>query len=286
MKKTYILVDCSHVCYAAFFSLPRLSSKDTNTGVIFGFLKRVLDITKALNTNRVIFCWDSPASLRKDKYSWYKERRAKKHRENGGEEAKILFAQMEILRNVVLPMIGFKNQVLIEGFEADDVIAKLVESRSSNFYVVTNDSDMYQILKNKNCLGIYKSHKKQLYDVKKFKEEHLGLSPKKWHLVKAIAGCETDEVPGCPRVGEKTAVKYLTGNLPETHKTYDMIISKEGRKIKKRNLWLVTLPLPETPEIKIFKDKFTKKGFLKVCRMYGFISLENNRHAWYKMMGV
>lgn len=284
MRKTYALIDCSHVCYAAYYSMPRLSHGNVETGVLYGFLKRILGVAKDLDTNRLIFCWDSPASIRKDHYPWYKEQRGKN---KDKAMVELINEQKELLRNVILPLIGFTNSVMIEGYEADDTMAYLIESRpKSDFYIVANDADLFQIMKNKNCLGIYRLKDRDIYTVKDFKATYHGLPPVKWDRVKAIAGCSTDEVPGCPGVGEMTAVKYLTDNLPSRYKAFQTIESKEGREIEKRNKWLVHLPLPGLEDfgITIFKNKFSKKGFLKVCKMYHFASLENNRHVWYKMM--
>ena len=280
----YVLIDCSHVCYAAYYSLPRLSADGKGTEVMYGFLQRVLSLAKDRRTNKLIFCWDSPYSIRKDRYSWYKEKRGKQKDE---AMMKMMQEQMEILRNIILPSMGFKNQILIDGYEADDTMAYLVESRpNKQFYICANDGDLFQIMKNRNLSGIYRLKDKRVYKRCHFKEDYLGLSPKKWHLVKAIAGCSTDEVPGVEGVGEMTAVKYLTGNLPSRYKAYQKIESPEGRKIKKRNMWLVTLPLPGLEEkgIKILRNDFDKKKFKRICDMYRFNSIWNNRFSWFRVM--
>lgn len=280
----HILIDCSHVCYAAYYSMPKLKTNEIETGVLYGFLKRVLSISNDLNSNKLIFCWDSSRSLRKEKYSWYKERRSKNR-----DQAMVdmINEQKNVLMTVILPTIGFTNQILIDGYEADDVMAYLVKSNpEDSFVIVANDEDLYQILRHKNLKGIYRLKDRKVYTRKDFKKEYLGIKAGKWALVKAIAGCGTDEVPGVAGVGDMTAVKYLTGNLLDRYKAYQAIKSEEGKKIIARNKWLVTLPLQGIEEIKIdiLPNKFSHDGFLKICKMYKFLSLYNNRFTWFRMM--
>ena len=281
---TYALIDCSHVCYSAYYAMPRLSNGNVETPVLYGFLQRMLSVTKHLDTNRLIFCWDSPRSIRKERYSWYKERRSK-NRDQAMME--IINEQKEVLRNVILPRMGFKNQLMVDGYEADDIMAYLVANYpKKKFVIVANDEDLYQILRYKNLKGILQMKDWKLFTKEDFKAEYLNMPPSRWHRVKAIAGCGTDEVPGVVGVGDMTAVKYLTGNLPDRYKAYGDIVSEGGRAIAKRNLWLVTLPLEgiQPEEVRILKNKFSHKGFESVCRMYKFMSLYNNRFTWYRMM--
>ncbi|GAH00618.1 unnamed protein product, partial [marine sediment metagenome] len=100
--------------------------------------------------------------------------------------------------------------------------------------------------------------------------------PREWKLVKALAGCSTDGIPGVKGVGEKTAIKYLTSQLKETTKACQAIISKEGIKIFKRNLKLVALPFKGTNVFKLKKDKLSKEGWIKVTKTLGMKSLQNH----------
>jgi hypothetical protein len=254
------------------------------TGVIYGFLKRILKVSQQVGSNKLIFCWDSPRSIRKERYSWYKEKRSKAKDQAMME---MMHEQMELLRNVVLPLMGFRNNIIVDGYEADDIVCQIVADRpKSKFIIVANDEDLYQIFRYRNLDGIYRVKDHSLYTPQDFHDEYLGLKPRKWAKVKQIAGCGTDEVPGVKGVGEKTAVKYLTGNLPDRLKTYKSIVCPEGRAIAERNHWLVRLPLEgmADQDLRIYKNEFSKKGFLKVCKMYGFKSLLANRFAWFKLM--
>jgi DNA polymerase-1 len=280
----YILIDCSHVCYAAYFSMKNLRAGAIETGVIYGFLKRILKVAQHMGSNRLIFCWDSPRSIRKERYSFYKEKRSKA---KDPAMMEMMHEQMELLRNVVLPTIGFNNNIMIDGYEADDIVCQIVAERpKSDFIIVANDEDLYQIFRYRNLKGIWKVKDNALYTPQDFADEHLGLKPRLWAKVKQIAGCGTDEVPGIKGVGEKTAVKYLTGNLADRLKSYKDIISPEGRAIAKRNWWLVRLPLEGTidQDLRFYKNTFSKKGFIRICKMYHFQSLMSNRWAWYKLM--
>jgi 5'-3' exonuclease len=166
----------------------------------------------------------------------------------------------------VLPSLGFRNIYRIRGYESDDLIACIVKGRNpKETIVVSSDHDLFQLLD--NC-SLYAPTKKQSTDKNIFMREH-GIEPSLWHQVKAIAGCNTDEVPGIPSVGEKSAVKYLKGQLKGI-KLKDIEAKPE---IIKRNLPLVTLPFAGCPVPRLVKNELTIDGFKEVCEKYGMGSL-------------
>lgn len=272
----YLVIDGNYLGHRARFSHQDLSYKGQDTGVIFGFLSEVINLCETFRTNKICFIWDSRESKRKEIFPEYKEKRKK--RAATQEEKEKLFSaydQMSLLRTEILPEIGFQDNFMREGFEGDDLMAKLVRDKKysrEEFILVTSDEDMYQVLD--DC-DIYKPGKGK-YTYKDLREEY-NVSPKEWELVKAIGGCKSDEVPGIPGIGEKTISKWLRGELGEKTVAYKKIASKEYTDIIERNKKLVILPFEGTKKVKLKGNNFSPKKFKKVCKKYGMRSFIDER---------
>ena len=93
-------------------------------------------------------------------------------------------------------------------------------------------------------------------------------------MMKAIAGCSTDNVLGVKGVGEKTAIEYLRGKLVKG-KRYDDIGSKEGWKIFVANISLVKLPMQGTNYFKLEKDELSEQGWKQVVKILGMSSIRD-----------
>src|SRR3989304_2581090 len=114
MKKNQnrLIIDCSSLIYSAFFTQGALSYNGQKTGVIFGFLKKVLSICKEFETNKIYFCWDTDKkdSKRKKEYPEYKENRnVNKKSDEEKYQIELMLKQAIELHDIVLPSIGFKN---------------------------------------------------------------------------------------------------------------------------------------------------------------------------------
>ena len=277
-KNTKIVVDCSTLAYAAYYSYGHLSYNNEPTGVIFGFLSKMLLIAETFQTNSFIFCWDSETELlREQDYKGYKEKRRNKELT---EEEKISFIsihkQRDELRNSVLPRMGFRNSFIADGFEADDLLAVYSIKLAKRFPVVmvTTDYDMFQCL---NCCSIYNPSKKTTYTLRQFKEE-FRIDPNQWAMAKAIGGCDSDNVKGIqgisdPKKPTSKSLKYLRGELTKG-KVLAKIEGSEGQTIIKRNLPIVTTPYkPEKLSRAIFRrDNLTIERFISIFEIYGCYS--------------
>ena len=100
-----------------------------------------------------------------------------------------------------------------------------------------------------------------------------GIKPREWWMMKAIAGCSSDGVPGVLRIGEKTAIKYLKGELSDVSVAYGHITSFNGKRLYKRNRKLVKLPFKGTKIFKLRKDNVTRKGWNEVMDILGMKSI-------------
>jgi DNA polymerase-1 len=266
MKTPWLLLDCNYLAWRAFHSMGSLSFKEIQTGVVYGVLREVLSLQETFGTRRIAFCFDRGMLLRKIDYPGYKARRTKDKRDE--EDHKEVRKQVNLLRTKYLPLIGFRNLFSQSGYEADDVIAGIVEPRpTKNFIVVSSDKDLYQLLSPR--VTIWNPHKKERITEGKLREE-FGIGPSQWADVKAIAGCVSDEVEGVRGIGEKTAAKFLRGEL-QTGKQFDLIV--KGNSIWRRNLGIVRLPYPGLRDFQLVKDEVTGEGWQAIIDLLGMRSL-------------
>lgn len=284
MENRILIIDCNAVLHSVKFSLAkhRLSNNEKPTFVIYGFLLKLQFLLRKTRANVIVYALDSSTSKRKEIYNIYKEKRVKNKSDEQIALDEISYPQFAQVTNFVLPTIGYKNIFGAEGFEADDVIGSICKKyKDEEIVICTTDQDMYQLLTDNVCM--FDSRKNNWYTKKDFKKEY-GIEPKMWKRVKAIGGCSSDNVEGVPGVGEKTVIKYITGNLPTHHKTYQAIKSKKGRKIINRNKSLVILPFKGTPEFIIRQDWLTQSGLERVCEKYGFDSIISDWRSWVNIL--
>jgi len=270
--KTIALIDANGIGAKSAFALQDLAMNEVPTGVVYGFLREILTIGIALRTNRLMFCWDSRRSLRRDLFPGYKEKRTDKRTKWEKEVWKVAYDQYDILREKVLPSIGWRNQFHFDGYEADDIMhqaAKQLHQEGHDPVIVSSDEDMYQSLV---WADIYNPTKKSFFLPEDFEKKY-GITPDKWHLVKAIGGCTSDTVPGVENVGEKTAIAYLKGELKRTTKKFQSIKQAESNGTLELYKRLVTLPFEGFPALKFQGDVFDVDNFVANCEGYELHSL-------------
>jgi DNA polymerase I len=269
-----LLIDSNGICHSTKHTLDSLSWEEKKVGVIYGFLRQLLSLSKTFDSNQFVFVWDSRQSLRTKIFPDYKKARRKEKSPEEKELDDIAYAQFDILRTEIIPTLGFKNNFMLDGYEADDIIAKICQTYPhEEINIISADEDLYQLL-SKNIF-MYSIKKKQMYTANNLWKDYR-IIPEEWGEVKAIAGCSTDGVPGVDHVGETTACKYLTLKLPKHHKAYQDI--KNSTKLIQFNKKLVVLPLKGTPEIELISDDFLYlKNFINICQRYGFNSLMDSK---------
>lgn len=267
--KTWLVIDVSYLCHRAFHTTKDLSWKGKATGVVFGFLKSISALKDDFQTDNIAFCFEHPYLFRREVFPAYKKKRHT--RELSPDETKAmegLSIQIHELRKRYLPRIGFKNVFCYRGFESDDIMAAIAYSTRDEVILVTADQDLYQCLRENVSLFSPQTRKMMTY-AKFFKT--YGISPARWAVMKAIAGCKTDEVPGIKGIGELTALKYLTG-IAGDH-IYKKITSDEACEIVNRNRRLVKLPYEGCPIPELKDDRIDPEGWREVCEMLGMKSI-------------
>jgi DNA polymerase-1 len=262
-----ILIDANALCHQAKHSVD-LDYEGLQTGIIFLFLRKIISLAKTLQSNHFVFAWDSRNSKRKEYFPAYK---ANRHKERTPEEESLDIScskQFNSLKTIILPKIGF-NSCFFDGFEADDLIASIVQNNEGPFTIISSDADLYQLLRP----DVFMFWKDKYFTSKDFFAKYQ-IYPDSWEEAKSISGCNTDAVPGIEGVGEITACKYLRGELSPKSKTYQKIVSTKGIELIHFNSYLVTLPLEGTPIIKLQKQPVLSfDAYTQICGKYGFQSM-------------
>lgn len=281
MSEEWLILDADYLCHRARYSLGMLSYQGSPTGVIYGMLNTVITLQKQFDTDKVVFCFDSRKSKRREVYPTYKaQRKNRQPMEPEDQEFESQFhIQIAKLRKDYLPQIGYRNIFHQSGYEADDLIAQaaliLNHKHGCSATIVTADEDLFQCIT--NHIAVFNPHKKLLMSRIKFHQTY-GIPVEAWVHVKAIAGCSSDNIKGVAGVGEKTAIKFLAGALQPNSKTYRVIETWN----RTPNLHLVRLPYPGLTPRQLVRDEVTMKGWNDVCKALGFKSLfgGSRRHRY------
>jgi DNA polymerase-1 len=226
MKKLLIL-DSNSLMNRAFYALPPMNNSDgINTNAIYGFLNMLLKMKEEIGPDSVIATFDLKApTFRHKEYAEYKAGRNKMPPE--------LAEQFPIIKEL-LKFMGIKI-FEIEGFEADDLIgtvSKFAENNETEVFVVTGDKDALQLASDNTKIVITKKGVSEtaIYDRKAFIDE-FEVTPNQFIDVKGLMGDKSDNIPGVPGVGEKTAFKLIKeyGSIEEVLNNIDNI---PGKKLK------------------------------------------------------
>ena len=276
MGKKWLILDCDFLCHRAKYSTGGLSYENKPTGVIYGFLKTVLFFQEMFDTPYIVFCWDSRKSKREEIYPAYKQQRKNRYKDLTDKEIqfeKEFRYQMKKLRRNYLYRIGFKNVFVQKGYESDDIIASICINLPmlDEAVIISSDKDLYQLIRSK--VVFYNPQKNKILTLQGFKKQY-GIIPGEWITVKCIAGCNTDEVAGIKGIGEKTVIKYLTGELKETTKAFQKI-KKEKVKYINKNYPLICLPFKGTHNPILQEDNISKAGWRAVTKELGMQSIRN-----------
>lgn len=206
-KPTLLLLDGNSLAFRAFYALPAENFKTKNgltTNAVYGFTAMLINLLRDEGPTHVAAAFDvSRQTFRSERYPEYKANRSATPDEFRG--------QIEITKEV-LAALGIT--VLAEaGFEADDIIATLATQAENADYrvlVVTGDRDALQLVSD-NVTVLYP--RKGVSDLTRFTPEAVvekyGLTPKQYPDFAALRGDPSDNLPGIPGVGEKTAAKWI-----------------------------------------------------------------------------
>jgi DNA polymerase-1 len=204
---TYLVVDGNSLTYRAFFALPTdmATASGQVTNAVFGFTSMLINVLKDHTPDGVLVAFDRPEpTFRHEAEPLYKAQRE--------AAPDILRQQMGLVREV-LDAVGI-TAIDLAGWEADDIIAtatdRLVEA-GHQVIIVTGDRDSYQLVRDPDVKVLY--NKRGVSDYAFYDEagieERTGVAPSLYVQYAALRGDNSDNLPGVPGVGEKTAAKLI-----------------------------------------------------------------------------
>ena len=209
MKKKVCLIDGSGYIFRAFYALPMLTSpQGVPVNAVLGFMNMFMRLTTKIKCDYCLVLFDAKRqNYRNDIFAEYKGTRK--------ETPEELIPQFPIIHKAV--EILNLNHLEMEGFEADDLIATYTKKAIDKNYevvVVSADKDLMQLIR--PGIEFYDSMKDKFFTPDDVKEK-FGVYPDKVVDVQALAGDSTDNVPGVPGIGLKTAAELINtfGSLEE-----------------------------------------------------------------------
>ena len=257
-KPTLMLLDGNSLAYRAFYALPAENFKTQGgltTNAVYGFTAMLINLLRDESPTHVAAAFDvSRQTFRSERYPEYKANRSSTPDEFRG--------QIDVTKEV-LAALGI-TALAEAGFEADDLIATLTTQAEKEGYrvlVVTGDRDSLQLVSD-DVTVLYP--RKGVSELTRFTPaavvEKYGLTPQQYPDFAALRGDPSDNLPGIPGVGEKTAAKWITeyGSLQALVDNVDAVRGKVGDALR-ANLASVVLnreltdlvrdvPLAQTPD--------------------------------------
>jgi len=191
------IVDASSYIYRAYYAIRHLSnSRGQACNAVFGFTKMLLKVVRDYNPDQFVVVFDAKGTtFRHELYAEYKANRAKMPDD--------LVEQIPLIKQVVQ---GFRFATLeVDGYEADDIIATVVShyrDKDIPITIVSGDKDLMQLIGEK--VTMLDTMKDKVFDLDAV-AERFGGGPETVVEVQALAGDSSDNVPGVPGIGEKTA---------------------------------------------------------------------------------
>ena len=222
-----LILDSNSLLNRAFYAIPPLTnSEGIHTNAVYGFTNMLFKMKEEIKPDYIVAAFDRKApTFRHKEYEDYKAGRKKMPPELG--------EQFPLVKEV-LNLLAV-NIYEIDGFEADDIIGTLAQFAEKNgieVFIVTGDRDALQLASDNIKVVITKKGVTEtaVYNKEAFIEE-FGVTPTQYIDVKGLMGDKSDNIPGVPGVGEKTAFKLIStyGSMEGVLSHIDEI---SGKKLK------------------------------------------------------
>jgi 5'-3' exonuclease len=258
--RVLLAIDLSNQAYKACHAHKELSSGDTFTGGLYGFIAAVTKAILAVSATDIVICKDSKPYIRSKSYPEYKSIRK---RSANAELSKDVDVSLKLIQGVA-ETLGWAIWA-VPGFESDDLIAHAVyryRNRFGAIYAMSNDTDLYQLFHVKAFGGIYRG-KLGLYDRKAYDEEW-GLSTEQLVTCLAMMGTHND-IAGIDGIGPVNARKIIA-----TPHIFRHMMTIHGETVR-RNQALIRLPHPELPQetpMPFFSGPFDRRALYRALGRY------------------
>ncbi len=243
-KKQLALIDGNSLLYRSFYALPALTNaQGTPTNAVYGFLLMLSKLYEDMKPDYIAVAFDKGRiTFRNDIFADYKG-----HRPDAPEE---LLPQFALIREVLqtLGIAIYEN----EGYEADDLIGTISNKLEDvcDVNIITGDRDTLQLVSDKTTVYLTR---KGITNMDEMTPETVfsvyGITPEQVVDMKALMGDSSDNIPGVPGVGEKTAAKLLA-KFDNLDSVYERIDEVGGKKLPER--------LVENKELAYLSQKLAK----------------------------
>jgi len=219
--KNFVIIDGNALIHRAFHALPPLKTKKGElVNAVYGFTSILFKVIQDLNPYYLVVSFDLPGPTFRDlEYKDYKAKRTKPPQE--------LYDQIPLIKK----MVSILNAPIYEkkGFEADDIIGTIVKKIQNKklkikTFIVTGDLDVLQLVNNSVNIYTFKKGIKDSFIYNKAEIiKRYSLKPKQIIDLKGLKGDASDNIPGVPSIGEKTAIKLLKefGNLEKLYENLE-----------------------------------------------------------------
>jgi len=284
MAERLLILDANSILHRVYHALPPLTTKKGElVNAIYGFLLVLFRVIKEFKPDYVCACFDFPAkTFRHEKFKEYKAQRPPCPKDLASQIPKL----KEILEAFKIPF--FEK----EGYEADDLIGTIVSKcQRVEKIIVSGDLDNLQLISKETKVFVLSGVKKSiLYDEKEVEKKYQGLKPEQIPDLKALVGDPSDNIPGAPGLGEKTAIKLLlkfknleklyeevkknSKNILSDFKLKEILLRYENQIFSSKSLTQIKRDVPIEFDLKECSwGKYDEKQIIQIFREYEFNSL-------------
>lgn len=276
-KETYfnwVLIDGNNLmnrCYHATANQNMTAPDGRPTNAVQLFVKMMLNYQKQYQANLAVF-FDKGKGFRKKLYPEYKDGRKPKD-----DRLKLQFPLIrEILTAAAIPY--FWNDEL----EADDIISSACNSLPGHKYVISNDADLLQVIRDDVSVIVRKKKDDVIMTPEVFRTEWDGLEPKQVVDIKALAGDSSDNIPGVVGIGDVGAFKLIKhfGKVENISLPFPKELKSNEKKfgegvLEKAIFWKKLTTLVSNTPLQIKEYEINKKGLIAICEQLAMKSVIN-----------
>ncbi|MCF6169486.1 MAG: DNA polymerase I [Bacteroidales bacterium] len=286
-EKKLFLLDAMALIYRAYFALsrnPRINSKGLNTSAVLGFANTLLEILQKEKPTHIGVAFDTIApTVRHDSFTEYKANREKMPEDLA---ASIPYV-MELIKRMNIPMLS------VDGYEADDVIgtlSKKAEEAGFKVFMMTPDKDFGQLVSEN--IFMYKPARMgksaEILGVEEICKRYHLKEPTQFIDILGLWGDASDNIPGVPGIGEKTAMKLIEkyGSIENLLKNTDDLKGKQKENVENfaaqalmsKELATIILDVPiafeedkleiQQPNVEELKELFDELEFRNYAKRY------------------
>lgn len=230
-KKVFAIIDGKSVFYRGYYAMPNLSTADGRpTGGVYGFAALALEMVRQIQPDYVAVAWDKPKTNIRRRKAIYDGYKANRH-----PAPPDFYAQIPILQDL-LEALGWPLYQA-DDYEADDIMGTLSEAANKigiHTILISSDLDMLQLIDDDTEVYALKKGLSNLekFDVLAFEQKY-GIKVSQFLDLKSLEGDSSDNIPGVPGIGEKTAESLLQefGSLDNIYAHLDDISGAVYKKL-------------------------------------------------------